>query len=104
MCKRCDFTDGHGRPRPPQFKLECSWCDGPYWICDAVNRLIRGKHRAGLCEGCMAIVNSARPGDFGRTTSQGADQERDVDANGWLSNAIRLLEDPVERPEPAWNS
>ena len=104
MCTRCTFTDLQGRLFPMKLYPECSWCDHAFLVCEPLWGLIEAGHRSALCASCLLIVHSVRPGDFGRLSSHRSDQEMDVDANGWLSNAMRLLEDPVERPAPPWET
>lgn len=97
MCQRCNAVDEFGKSLKPSVTRECSWCDGLYDVCGHAAWLIRTGGKAGLCKEHMAVLMGKRIGDFGQTYKNRPDQERDVDANGWLSNAIRLLEDPVER-------
>lgn len=98
MCKRCSAVDESGKALSPTTTLECSWCDDIYNVCWYAAGLINSRGKAGLCDVHYSVLMGVRRGDFGRINSRRSDQEYDVDANGWLSNSIRLLEDPVERP------
>lgn len=98
MCKRCNWTDESGRALPPTRELECSWCDDFFMVCRYAAEDIAAHAMSKLCTTHYNEFMGRRIGDFAGVRIYRADQERDVDANGWLSNAIRLLEDPVERP------
>lgn len=97
MCRRCGMTDLHGKLLEANIELECSWCDQLYEVCSHGASQIQDGAMANLCGEHHAEMMEKRIGDFGRTAANRSDEERDVDANGWLSNAIRLLEDPEDR-------
>jgi len=99
MCARCDFISSvTGMPFPTNCSLECSWCDQEYRVCEVALGLTRAGKLTRLCGKHRAEISERRQGDFGATRRNKGheDEERDVDANGWLSNAMRLLEDPGE--------
>jgi hypothetical protein len=90
-------VDGNGKLLEPTVTYECSWCDTVYWVCSYGALQIKAGALANLCGHHHAEFMGKRIGDFGPVRIYRADQERDVDANGWLSNALRLLEEPEDR-------
>jgi len=71
---------------------ECTGCDEEIIRCESCATRYAKLSFCVFCTGGRGVQAHVSP-IRGHT-----DEERDVDANGWLSNAIRLLEDPVERP------
>ena len=97
MCKRCGIVDDNGKLLAPTITYECSWCDDLYLVCQHVDAQIRDGAMTNLCGHHHAEFMSKRIGEFGGVSMRRSDGEWDVDANGWLSNALRLLEEPEER-------
>lgn len=71
---------------PGEVRGECSDCEGEIVRCgDCHHRYSKLK----ICRFCTGGGVYAVP----RPVAGHVDEERDLDANGWLSNAIRILEE-----------
>lgn len=96
MCKKCGSVDYNGKLIKPSVSIECSWCDKFVEVCPRGSELVLAGSLTRLCGHCHADFMCKSPLIFSVVLHR-ADQERDVDANGWLSNAINLLEEPEDR-------
>lgn len=97
MCNRCEATNANGTPKKADVVLECSWCDKTFSVCDFAAFWIKDGGKASLCVEHFKELMEKRALDFGNARISYSGDEWDVDSNGWLSNALRLLEEPEDR-------
>jgi hypothetical protein len=79
-----------GCEMPGKMRGECSECEWQIVRCESCHSRYEKLKVCSKCTGGRGVAAIRRP------VSGHVDEERDEDANGWLSNARRCLEEGIE--------